>query len=94
MAKGIVSDKISNKREKLSAHLTGRYHAVASGFLDPGDANQRLKDSIEIRLRLNITWGGVRGARKLAAILRSFDRMALQIWKEKQGERVESNPTA
>lgn len=83
MAKGIVSEKISNKREKLCAHLTGRFHAVSSGFLDPGDADQRVKDALEIRLRLNITWGGVRGSRKLAAILRSFDRLALQIRKEK-----------
>jgi len=93
MAKGFVSDRVSNKREKLAAHLFGRYHAVASGFLNPGDENQRIKDAIEIRIRLNIKWGGVRGSKKFARILKSFDRVALQIWKEKQGERIESNPT-
>jgi len=83
MAKGVLSVANSNKREKLAAHLAGRYHAMVKGFLIPGDEDQVFKDSIEIRLRLRITWGGVRGAKKLATIMKSFDRLALSIHKEK-----------
>jgi len=94
MAKGRLSVTNSNKREKLVAHLSGRFHAISGGFLDPGDKDQRLKDSTEIRLRLHITWGGVRGARKLAAVIRSFDRLAVQVLREKQNAATESHPVA
>ena len=93
MAKGRLSAVNSNKREKLVAHLAGRYHAVVQGFLEPGDQAQRLKDSTEIRLRLYIKWGGVRGARKLAAVIKSFDRLATQVNRERHASR-EPSPTA
>ena len=81
--KGFLAERASKQRERLAAHLLGRYHAVLGGFLDPGDAAQRLKDSSEIRLRLRIKTGGVRGVKKMAAVLRSMDRHAL---REKKGE--------
>jgi hypothetical protein len=73
MAKGHLSDKNSNRREKLAASLLGRYTAISAGFLAPVDEAQRMKDAVEIRLRLHITWGGVRGVRKLARVMRSFE---------------------
>lgn len=91
MAKGHVNERTSNQREKLSAHLTGRFAAISAGYLEPGDTDQRIKDALEIRLRLNIKWGGVRGSKKLAAVMRSFDRLATQIRKERERERAESN---
>lgn len=94
MAKGHLSLTNSNKREKLAAHLSGRFHAVSAGFLDPGDKEQRIKDALEIRMRLNIKWGGVRGSKKLAAIMRSFDRLASNIRREKQNAAAEPNPVA
>lgn len=94
MACGHVNERTSNQREKLCAHLTGRFAAVSAGYLEPGDENQRVKDALEIRLRLNIKWGGVRGSRKLAAVLRSFDRLAMQIRKEREHERHEQNTPA
>lgn len=83
MAAGRVNTTNSNKREKLAASMLGRFHAIKGGFLTPGDDDQRMKDAVEIRLRLHITWGGVRGAKKLSRIMKSFDKLALNLYKEK-----------
>lgn len=77
LTKGILSVSASNQREKLTAHLHGRYQALLSGFLQAVDAEQALKDATDIRARLRIRWGGVRGAKKLADIIVSVERHAL-----------------
>lgn len=82
LTKGVLSKVNSNKRELLAAHLTGRFVAITQGFLDPGDKDQRTKDALDIRIRLNIKWGGVRGSRKLAAVMKSMDRLALRVLRE------------
>jgi len=90
LTKGVLKVKHANQRERLVATLMGRYHAIVSGFLEPGDDAQRLKDAVEIRARLKVLWAGMRGALKLAAVMGSLDRHALRARKEKNSGPVEA----
>jgi hypothetical protein len=75
---GLLKVSASKKREAFVAYVQGRVTAIKGGMLAPGDATQRLRDVTELRLRLGITWGGVRGADKMADILRLFDLLAMR----------------
>lgn len=84
LTKGVLTSVKSNKRERLAAHLSGRYQAVLKGFLKQSDGEQILKDAVDIRARLKITWGGIRGAQKLADIMKSIERHAAISRKENE----------
>jgi hypothetical protein len=85
LTKGVLSTLKKAKRERLAATLIGRYTAIAEGFLQPGSKDQTVQDAVDIRLRLRIHWGGVRGAAKLAAIIQAIDRSAMRVRRERGG---------
>jgi hypothetical protein len=78
LTKGVLPPPKKRKREALIAYIQGRETAIRNGFLTPGTDEQRLKDVIETRLRLGITWGGVRGGDKMAEIVRLIDLSAMR----------------
>lgn len=86
LLRGVQTGPNVNKREALVAYLHGRETAIRDGMLVPGDDAQRLKDVIELRLRLGIGWGGVRGADKMVEIVKSLDRYSLRQRKKNLGQ--------
>lgn len=79
LTKGVLPPDKKRKREAFVAYVQGRATAIQSGFLIPGTDEQRLKEIIEMRLRLNMGWGGIRGADKMAEIVRLIDLNALRL---------------
>jgi len=78
LTKGVLSVRNARLRDMFVAFIRGRYEAVISGYLVPGDDQQRLKDVTEFRLRAGIKWGGFRGGEKMAALVRNLDYRALR----------------
>lgn len=78
LARGKLSKVNASKREKLAANLSGRYMAIKKGFLQPATIEQSLVEAVEIRGRLSIFWGGIRGATKLAEIIRGIETIAMK----------------
>jgi len=78
LTKGVLPIDKKRKREAFVAYVQGRETAIRNGFLIPGTDEQLLKDVIEMRLRLGITWGGVRGGDKMVEIVRLIDLSALR----------------
>lgn len=76
LLRGQLGVKHRNQRERFNASLFGRYQAILNGHLKPADAEQALKDAAELRARLGILWGGVRGLKKTAVIIQALDRHA------------------
>lgn len=76
LTKGRMNKLNSTRREKLAAILAGRYSAIRGGFLAVPNDEQRLLDAQELRVRLKVLWGGVLGLRKLAAVMKTLDKMA------------------
>jgi hypothetical protein len=54
-------------------------------------AEQLIADTVDIRLRLKIKWGGVRGVHKLASIVQAIDRLGMRVRRENAG-RVDVVP--
>lgn len=78
LTKGVLPPDKKRKREALIAYVQGRETAIRSGYLTPGTKEELIKEIIEMRLRLNILWGGVRGADKIAEIVHLIDLNALR----------------
>lgn len=78
LLKGVLPPSKKRKREAFIAYIISRQTAIREGMLDPGGTEQRLRDMIELRLRLNITWGGVSGGDKMSTIVRTLDLHSLR----------------
>lgn len=78
LTKGVLPPDKKRKRDALVAYIQGRETAIRSGYLIPGTKEQLIKEITEMRLRLNLMWGGVRGADKIAEIVRLIDLNALR----------------
>ncbi len=85
LTRGVLPTIKKAKRERLAATLIGRYTAVAHSFLEPVDKDQLVRDAVDIRLRLKINWGGVRGVEKLARIIQAIDRLGMRVRRERGG---------
>lgn len=77
LTKGILSKANKVRRENFIASMRGRYEAVRAGHLQPSGDLEALHHAAALRARLLITWGGVRGLRKTATLLRLVERKAL-----------------
>lgn len=78
MKPGVLKEHDRKLRELLVVSLLARYHAIMSGVLQPGTEADRLTDAIQIRMRIGMGWGGVRGARKLATLIGSIEGKAMR----------------
>lgn len=78
LTKGVLPPPKKRKREAFIAYVQGRETAIRSGFLHPGTREELLREVIEARLRLGITWGGVRGGDKMVEIIHLIDLNALR----------------
>ncbi len=76
LTKGVLPEKSRSARDKLVAYLLGRYHSILAGYLNPVNEAQALRDAVEVRARLGIRWGGIRGASKTAKLIRVIERRA------------------
>lgn len=85
LTKGRLGKIEFNRREKLSSFLAGRHAAIVGGFLEPADMEQSMKESADLRLRLNIKWSGLQGVAKLARVIRKMDRNAMRQREAKNG---------
>jgi hypothetical protein len=61
-----------------------------NGFLKQVDAEQALKDATEIRMRLKIQWGGIRGAKKMADVIIGLERHAAITRKENESANTQA----
>jgi hypothetical protein len=78
LTKGVLPPGKKRQREALVTYIQGRETAIRSGYLIPGMKEELLKEIIEMRIRLNILWGGVHGADKMADIVKLIDLNSLR----------------
>lgn len=79
LTKGRLREPERVRREKLVAYLSGRFFAIKAGHLnETRDMNQARLEAADLFDRLHVKWRGLKGANKMANILRCLDRRAFK----------------
>jgi len=76
LVKGVLNQTNKNLREKLIVFLAARYQAVLNGKSKSMTYQDAYREAVALRIRLNLAWGGRRGAVKIAKLIQQVERRA------------------